>query len=71
MLSAMRKAAEKRIASVIEEKRRRHYAHAAELAVTYLRIDPTAGSAWMTNIRRKYNRYPALQRELARHRETR
>jgi len=65
VLSAMRKAAENRIAAVIEEKRRRHYAHAAKLAVTCSKIDSVAGSAWITSIRRKYNRYPALQRELA------
>lgn len=65
MLNAMRKAAEKRIAGVTENKRRRHYAHAATLAMTCMRIDPGGSSAWMAKIRSDYRRYPALQHELA------
>jgi hypothetical protein len=68
VLGAMRKAAEKRIAAVTENKRRRHYEHAAALALTCVRIDPSGSSAWMARIRSEYNRYPALQRELAEHR---
>lgn len=67
VLGAMRKAAEKRIAGVIESKRRRHYEHAAALVLTCVRIDPSGSSTWMATIRRAYNRYPALQRELAKH----
>lgn len=65
MLNAMRKAAEKRIAGVTENKRRRHYEHAAGLALICVRIDPTGSSAWMAKIRSAYSRYPALQSELA------
>lgn len=64
MLNAMRKAAEKRIASVTENKRRRHYEHAAALALTCVKIDPSGSSAWMAKIRSAYSRYPALQHEL-------
>ena len=67
VLSAMRKAAEKRIAAVTANKRRRHYEHAAALALTCVRIDPSGSTAWMGRIRREYNRYPALQRELTEH----
>lgn len=65
LLGAMRKAAEKRIAGVTENKRRRHYGHAAGLALTCVRIDPNESAAWMTRIRSEYKRYPALQGELA------
>jgi hypothetical protein len=47
MLNAMRKAAEKRVAGVSENKRRRHYEHAATLALTCVRIDPGGSTAWM------------------------
>ena len=67
LLNAMRKAAEKRIAGVIKNKRRRHYEHAAALALTCVRIDPSGSSTWLATIRRDYNRYPALLRELAKH----
>lgn len=65
ILDAMRRAAEKRIAGVTKNKRRRHYSHAAGLALTCVRIDPNGSAAWMTRIRSDYKRYPALQRELA------
>ncbi len=63
----MRKAAEKRIAGVIQNKRRRHYGYAAGLALTCVRIDPGGSGAWMAKIRSEYKRYRALQRELAEH----
>ena len=65
---AMQKAAEKRIAGVTENKRRRHYGHAASLAAACVAIDPgRKTTAWMSTIRSEYRRYPALQRELERH----
>jgi hypothetical protein len=50
MVAAMRKAAEKRIEGVIENKRRRHYEHAAALALTCARIDPEESTTWLANI---------------------
>jgi hypothetical protein len=68
VLKTMRKAAEKRIAGVIKNKRRRYYGHAASLAKACVAVDPTPETAaWMATIRNTYRRYPALQRELARH----
>ena len=65
MMKAMRKAAEKRIAGVTEDKRRRHYRHAADLVLACSRIDDSAETTrWLTAIRDGYRRYPALQREL-------
>jgi len=65
MIKAMRKATEKRIAGVTENKRRRHYRHAADLALACARIDDSAETTrWLTAIRDGYRRYPALQREL-------
>lgn len=68
VLDAMRRAAEKRVEGVTKNKRRRHYEHAAALALTCVRIDPGGSSRWMARIRSEYSRYPALQRELAEHR---
>jgi len=66
ILRGMRKAAEKRVAGVTEHKRRRYYAHAAELVATCVALDPTPKTAtWATGIRDAYRRYPALQREFA------
>ena len=65
MIKAMRKAAEKRIAGVTENKRRRHYRHAADLVLACARIEDSAETTrWLTAIRDGYRRYPALQREL-------
>ncbi|MCA9594933.1 MAG: hypothetical protein KC776_16545 [Myxococcales bacterium] len=65
VLKAMRAAAEKRIAGVTENQRRRHYGHAASLALACVRVDPSAeGIRWFERIRSEYRRYPALQREL-------
>jgi hypothetical protein len=67
LLEAMRKAAERRIACVTENKRRRYYGHAASLAATCVEVDPSSGtSAWMAKLRHEYRRYTALQRELSR-----
>jgi len=66
MLNAMRKAAEKRVAGVIENKRRRHYGHAAQLVGICASLDVAGEKAsWATAIRNAYRRYPAFQRELA------
>lgn len=65
VLVAMRQSAEKRIAGVTGKQRRRHYAHAASLALACRRIDGSAGTAkWFADIQAEYRRYPALQREL-------
>jgi hypothetical protein len=69
MLMAMRKAAEKRVAGVTENKRRGHYGHAAELVLGCAALDPSAaGARWLAGVRDTYRRYPAFQRELARKR---
>ena len=65
VIKSMRTAAEKRIAGVTENKRRRHYGHAASLALACAQVDSsTAGTKWLDGIRDEYRRYPALQREL-------
>ena len=65
VIKAMHTAAEKRIAGVTENKRRRHYGHAASLALACAQVDrSTNGTKWLEGIRDEYRRYPALQREL-------
>jgi hypothetical protein len=65
VVRSMRTAAEKRIAGVTENKRRRHYGHAASLALACAQVDrSTNGTKWLEGIRDEYRRYPALQREL-------
>lgn len=65
VIKSMRTAAEKRIAGVTENKRRRHYGHAASLALACAQVDSsTGGTKWLDGIRDEYQRYPALQREL-------
>ncbi len=64
VLKAMRKAAERRIKGVTDNKRRRHYGHAASLAAACLAVDKTPAAAeWMAVLRDEYRRFPALQRE--------
>ena len=68
MLDALRQAAQKRLAGVTERKRRRYYGHAAELVAVCQRLDPVPETnRWVAALRADYRRYPALQRELARH----
>jgi len=68
VLAAMRKAAEKRIAGVIEEKRRRHYDHAASLVAACVAADRSRESArWAAAIREERRRFPAFRAELDRH----
>ena len=65
LIRAMRKAAEKRIQRVTENKRRGHYAHAASLALACAQIDNSLETTeCLATIRHEYRRYPALQREL-------
>lgn len=65
LLEAMRRAAEKRLAGVTENKRRRHYGHAAQLVATCAALgSSTEANDWIATIRTRYRRYPALQREL-------
>lgn len=65
VIKSMRTAAEKRIAGVTESQRRRHYGHAACLALACAQVDSsTSGTKWLEGIRDEYRRYPALQREL-------
>ena len=67
VLKAIRKAAEKRIEGVTENKRRRHYGHAASLALLCAQVDATPeAAAWLAATRDRYRRYPALQREFTR-----
>jgi len=66
VLESMRTAAEKRIADVAKNKRRRRYGHAASLALAYAQVDSSAtGAKWLEGIRHAYRRYSALRRELA------
>jgi hypothetical protein len=67
MVRAMRAAAEKRLAGVTENKRRRHYGHAASLALACAQVDESAGGRrWLEAIRDACRRFPALRRELGR-----
>ena len=64
VLAAMRKAAERRVAGVTEQKHRRHYGHAAELVAACLACDPSPEAArWATTVRQAYRRFPALRAE--------
>jgi tetratricopeptide (TPR) repeat protein len=68
MLEAMRAAAEKRVAGVTREKRRRYYGHAAQLVAACDAIDPTSETTrWVDEIRTAYRRYPALRRQFEEH----
>lgn len=65
VLLAMRKAAEKRVAGVTDQKRRRYYRHAAELVAACVTCDQSsASSGWATALRHEYRRFPALRDEL-------
>lgn len=65
LLEAMRRAAENRLAGVVENKRRRHYGHGARLVATCAALgSSTEASDWVAKIRARYRRYPALRREL-------
>ena len=65
LLEAMRRAAENRLAGLIENKRRRHYGHGAQLVATCAALgSSTEANDWVAKIRTRYRRYPALRREL-------
>ena len=67
VLAAMKKAAESRIAGVTEQKRRRHYGHAAELVATCVGCDKTGETTrWAAALTAEYKRFPALRDELER-----
>ena len=64
LVKALRRASEKRVAGVTEEKRRRHYCHAARLVAACAVADPTPETAmWVATLRAKYRRYSALHDE--------
>ncbi|MEN0064118.1 MAG: hypothetical protein AAGA48_18345 [Myxococcota bacterium] len=64
IFSALRCAAEQRLVGVTENKRRRHYGHAALLAIACARVDGSPeGGAWLARLRDRYRRFSALQRE--------
>jgi hypothetical protein len=68
LIQAMQKAARKRIEGVTGHKSRRHYGHAASLAAACAAVDKSPGmSKWIAEIRSRYRRFPALQRELDRY----
>jgi hypothetical protein len=63
MLKSMRTAAEKRLDGVTKNKRRRWYEHATLLATACSAVDTSEVShVWLADIRKRYRRYPALQR---------
>lgn len=67
VLAAMKKAAESRVAGVTEQKRRRHYGHAAELVATCVACDKTDETRrWAAALQAEYKRFPALRDELER-----
>ena len=67
-LAAMKAAATKRTDGVLENKRRRHYAHAALLVACCVELEggtkSAGGSAWAASIRTGTQRFPAFQHEL-------
>jgi hypothetical protein len=68
VIAAMRQAAERRLAGVTEQKRRRHYGHAAELVAACVACDRSPEAArWVASIRDEHRRFPALRAELDRH----
>jgi hypothetical protein len=67
VIAAMRKAAESRLAGVTEQKRRRHYGHAADLVGACVSCDPSTEMArWLAALRAEHKRFPALRAELDR-----
>lgn len=65
VLAAMKKAAESRVAGVTEQKRRRHYGHAAELVATCTACDETDETKrWAAALQVEYKHFPALRDEL-------
>jgi hypothetical protein len=56
-----------RLAGVTEQKRRRHYGHAAELVGACVSCAPSTDTArWVAALRAEHKRFPALRAELDR-----
>ncbi|MBI4882159.1 MAG: hypothetical protein HY812_21230 [Planctomycetes bacterium] len=67
VLLAMRRAAESRLTGVTEQKRRRHYGHAADLVAACVACDRSPEAArWVASLRTEHRRFPALRAELDR-----
>jgi len=67
VVAAMKKAAEARVAGVTEQKRRRHYAHAADLVAACVGCDASTDTArWVAALRHEHKRFPALRAEFDR-----
>jgi hypothetical protein len=68
MLTAMRVAAEKRVAGILGQSRRRHYGHAATLAACCLSVarrdEQGATSDWIAQLRAEHSRRHAFKAEL-------
>lgn len=65
VLFAMREAAKSRLAGVTDQKRRRHYGHAAELVAVCVGCDRSPETArWAASLRTEFRRFPALRAEL-------
>jgi hypothetical protein len=68
LIQAMQKAARKRIEGVTEHKRRRQYSYTASLVTACVAVDNSPRiPEWIAEIRSKYRRFPALQREFDRY----
>ncbi len=64
VIEALRTAAEKRLAGIVESNRRSHYSHGAWLAVACVAVDESQDSlAWLAHVRESYRRRSALQKE--------
>jgi hypothetical protein len=64
---AMRKAVERRLAGVTDQKRRRQYGHAAELVAVCVGCDRSPETArWAASLGSEHRRFPALRAELDR-----
>lgn len=67
VLAAMKQAAERRIAGVTDQKRRGHYAHAAQLVGDCVGCDKTDETTrWAAALTAEYKRLPALRDALER-----
>jgi hypothetical protein len=67
LLSAIRKAAERRVDGLTGAKRSRHYDHAAELVAAVVECDPSPETAcWVAGLRETYRRFPSMRGALDR-----
>lgn len=68
VITAMRKAAENRVAGVTQQKRRRQYGHAAWLVAACVDCDRSPETVhWADALREQYRRFYALRADLDRH----